>query len=181
MSIKHIYFYIIISLSIVSTCFADPNLPYQEGVVLIRFAPKAGNIQQTANEQNQILSALNAGEVKGSYKIVPGLTLVKLPPNLTVEDALVQLKGKNEFLYVEPNWKIRIESKEPNDTYFPNQRGLHQPELGSVKPDADIDAPEAWDYSTGSSDVIVAVIDGGINYTHPKLVPTAFLPAVRLS
>jgi len=73
------------------------------------------------------LSALNAGEVKHSFKRVPGLTLVKLPDNLKVEDALVQLKGKSEFLYVEPDWKITLESTEPNDTYFPNQRGLHQP------------------------------------------------------
>ena len=35
-------------------------------------------------------------------------------------------------------------------------------------PDADIDAPEAWALSTGTS-VAVAVIDTGIDYTHPDL------------
>ena len=38
-------------------------------------------------------------------------------------------------------------------------------------PDADIDAPEAWEINKGRNDVIIAVCDGGVDYTHPDLDP----------
>jgi len=61
----------------------------------------------------------------------------------------------------------------PNDTYFDNQYALHntgqniQGQTGI--PDADIDAPEAWDLHTGTSDIIVAIIDTGVSHSHPDL------------
>jgi subtilisin family serine protease len=47
----------------------------------------------------------------------------------------------------------------PNDTQYSSLWGL-----------AMIKAPQAWDITTGSSNVVVAVIDTGIDYTHPDLV-----------
>jgi hypothetical protein len=47
--------------------------------------------------------------------------------------------------------------------------GLHNiGQLGGT-PDADIDVPEAWQVTTGSGDVIVAVIDTGVDYDHEDL------------
>ena len=58
----------------------------------------------------------------------------------------------------------------PNDTLYSFQAGLNNIGQGGGTADADIDAPEAWNVTTGSSDIVVAVIDSGIDYNHPDLV-----------
>lgn len=59
----------------------------------------------------------------------------------------------------------------PNDSYFNHQ--WHLDNIGQNPPDgdvdADIDAPEAWNLETGSSEIIVAVIDTGVDIDHPDL------------
>jgi subtilisin family serine protease/subtilisin-like proprotein convertase family protein len=62
----------------------------------------------------------------------------------------------------------------PNDPRFGDQYGLHNtgqfvPGFGLGTSDADIDAPEAWDISIGTRDNVIAVIDTGVDYTHPDL------------
>ena len=53
----------------------------------------------------------------------------------------------------------------PNDPFFDEQWFLHNTgQTGGIE-DADIDAIEAWDIETGNSDIIIAVIDSGIDYT----------------
>lgn len=104
--------------------------------------------------------------------------LVELPGDVKTDDAVKILKGSKDILYVEPNYKIYLMSTIPNDPYFPNLWGLHNTgqdhpvEEGGIDygtEDADIDAPEAWDIFTGSQDIIVAVLDSGIDYNHPDL------------
>ncbi len=71
------------------------------------------------------------------------------------------------------NWFERDESIQgeavPNDPHFPWQTGLHNVGQDGGTADADIDAPEAWNANTGSRSVVVAVIDTGVDYTHPDL------------
>ena len=57
----------------------------------------------------------------------------------------------------------------PNDPQFPQQWPLHNTgQTGGVY-DADIDMPEAWSVSTGSMSTVIAVLDSGIDYTHPDV------------
>jgi subtilisin family serine protease len=57
----------------------------------------------------------------------------------------------------------------PNDPYFTSGGlwGLHNTGQSGGKVDADIDAPEAWGINRGSSTVIVAVLDSGVDLDHP--------------
>jgi subtilisin family serine protease len=57
----------------------------------------------------------------------------------------------------------------PNDPDFNKQWYLDNTGQTGGTIDADIDAPEAWQIETGDTDVIVAIIDSGIDYTHPDL------------
>jgi len=58
----------------------------------------------------------------------------------------------------------------PNDEYFPMQWHLHNTgQLGGT-PDADINAPEAWEITAGDPNIVVAVIDTGVESQHPDLI-----------
>jgi subtilisin family serine protease len=87
-----------------------------------------------------------------------------VPQGVTIDAFKLKLKQN-------PSVKMVVEDKQvksqglPNDPLFEQQLSLHQDN------DHDLDAPEAWEISTGSKDVYVAVIDTGIDYTHPDLSP----------
>jgi subtilisin family serine protease len=58
----------------------------------------------------------------------------------------------------------------PNDEYFPNQWHLHNTGQSGGTPGADIRAPEAWEITTGDPNIVVAVIDIGVDSKHPDLI-----------
>ncbi len=66
-------------------------------------------------------------------------------------------------------------ARTPNDPSFSRSYGLHntgQSVNGTVGvADADIDAPEAWDVTTGSASVTVAMIDDGVDFLQADLAP----------
>jgi subtilisin family serine protease/subtilase family serine protease len=70
-----------------------------------------------------------------------------------------RLRQRRDVVYAEPNFIIQLQGV-PNDPYFPYLWGLES-----------IQAPAAWDLSTGSTSHVVAVIDTGIDYTHPDVAP----------
>src|SRR5262245_36201848 len=76
--------------------------------------------------------------------------------------------------FAEPNYIVKA-TVIPNDTQFGQLWGMNntgQTVSGQAGiADADIDAVEAWDVSTGSSSVVVGVIDTGVDYNHPDLAP----------
>lgn len=69
---------------------------------------------------------------------------------------------------VEYNYQVRI-ALTPDDPGFNQLWGLHNIGQTGGATDADVDAPEAWDLTTGDSSVVVAVIDTGVAYDHPDL------------
>jgi subtilisin family serine protease len=137
---------------------------YKEGELLVKF--KSGVVSATAENVHK---AAGASLVK-RYNIVPNLELVALPKAVPVQEAIQNYMSDPNVEYAEPNYIIKA-SAVPNDQYFRNQWSLHNDgTYAGGTDDADIDAPEAWDISTGNSDIIVAVFDTGIAYNHDDLV-----------
>jgi subtilisin family serine protease len=81
------------------------------------------------------------------------------------------LKSSPLIAYAELNGTLRQTASVPNDPSYIDGSlwGLHNTGQSGGKADADIDAPEAWQITTGSDSVVVAVIDTGIDINHPDL------------
>jgi hypothetical protein len=104
--------------------------------------------------------------------------LVELKEGNNPEAALQTYRLNPHVKAVEPNSLRRPHGVTPNDPEFPNQWSLlNTGQTVSGDPgilDADMDASEptgsaGWDVSTGSSSTIVAIVDTGIQITHPDL------------
>ena len=96
------------------------------------------------------------------------LALVELDGSMDVDRALAALHKDPRVEYAEYNYRLYATIL-PNDARFGELWGLHNTGQSTGTPDADIDAELAWDTTTGSADIVVGVIDTGIDYNHEDL------------
>jgi len=102
---------------------------------------------------------------------IGNLEVVHLPQGLTVKQAIAAFQASGQVEYAEPDYLRWEAATYPNDPFFTDQTlwSLHNTGQHGGTPDADVDAPEGWDYRYDASPVIVAVIDSGIRYDHQDL------------
>ncbi|MDX6555079.1 MAG: serine protease [Miltoncostaeaceae bacterium] len=145
------------------------------GEVIVGFAAEAGAAQRAA--------ALAPLDLRGRERIpVEDATVLKLAPGTTVAEALAQLRGTPGVAWAEPN-AVFHRMVIPDDPAFPAQWGLRnvaqvvqgQPDGQARTPGADIHAEAAWDVTVGSPAVKVAIVDGGVDTSHPDLTGNAAL------
>ncbi len=86
-----------------------------------------------------------------------------------MQKAIDELRKDPTVAYAEPNYQLKAIGI-PDDPHFDLLYGMHNVGQNNGVVDADIDAPEAWDMATGDDNVLVGVIDTGIDYLHPDLV-----------
>jgi subtilisin family serine protease len=124
-----------------------------------------------------------------SSKTLNGNPLVVVfESDVNIISLIKTLKETNLFDYVEPDYishgsgmkqnenldlseSFTPLSTTPNDQFFFRQWGLNNNGTFSLSPsvlDADVDMVEAWDITTGSSSIVMAVLDSGIKMDHPE-------------
>lgn len=91
-----------------------------------------------------------------------------------IEAALKTAKTFSQIEMAQFNHYIAPRVTVPNDAHFPDMWDMDNTGQGGGTPDADIDAPEAWDITTGGltaegDTIVVAVIDGGFYLAHEDL------------
>jgi len=87
---------------------------------------------------------------------------------ITALERIAQINGVS---YAEPDYRVQATDFDPppNDMYYQNQWALHNTGQTGGTPDADVDIPEAWEFEQGDNSIVIAVVDSGVDYTHPDL------------
>jgi subtilisin family serine protease len=152
-----------------------------EPELLVKFKPHVSN-----SEIRKIAARFN-DRVEDRLEIVRGLTAIDDLDNADAAvTAGIYASLTDVVEYAQPNYEIRLEQPvvrevtsktvlrempfdAPNDPHFADQWALYNTGQNGGKANADIAAPKAWQKNRGSGDVVVAVLDTGVDYTHSDL------------
>lgn len=134
--------------------------------LLVRYRPSA-NAQRRLSVRTRI-----GGALVREFGSSAGLVHLRVPAG-SGGRALQRLRQDPDVLYAEPNFVVHALAI-PDDPRFPDQWALHNTGQSGGTAGDDIHAPEAWELTTGSRNTVVAVVDSGVDTTHPDLAANLF-------
>jgi len=183
-------FSIRVLLLTLACCFAALPSVAQENLIAIgkhKAHPTRiiGKYKDVATIQSSVSTLRALGlSIHRHYSLVPGMVVMDVSgvaqqtasagnPGVELNQLLTRiaaLRDSGLFEYVQPDY-AHTHGLSPSDTRFQDGTlwGLSNTGQDGGKIGADIQAVQAWDITTGSSNVVVAVIDTGIRYTHRDL------------
>ena len=147
------------------------STPYHDDSIIVVYKEDASQ-QEKRSARSLVfakISDLNSDEIDDAYRNLLNGRIANFElDGMSIKDALKKVRSHPAVLYAEPNYIVGVNGI-PNDSEFSQLWGMHNTgQTGGVE-DADIDAVEAWDKSTGTKDVVVGIIDSGIDHSHPDL------------
>jgi subtilisin family serine protease len=139
--------------------------------VLVRF--RSGTTQETIKR----ITAQFNDEVEDRIESVDGLDVIEDEDGRSADEVVAQYRTLPEVEYAEANGSITLDQDgsgnkhvHANDEMFAQQWGLDNTGQNNGQAGADISATRAWAVTRGSDQVVVAVLDSGVDYTHPDLI-----------
>ncbi|HKS26379.1 MAG TPA: S8 family serine peptidase [Pyrinomonadaceae bacterium] len=147
--------------------------------VLVRFRPGTtlDRIRAIALRQND--------RIEDRIESVNNLVVMEDADGADMDEIIRGYSNLPDVEYVEPNYTISLDPEPqgteppsyldsaengPNDPMFGDQWSLENSGQRGGRAKADISALAAWDKTKGSDKVVVAVLDSGVDYTHPDLI-----------
>lgn len=122
------------------------------------------------------LAALNAfhaaqkSRVLQTFAGIGGLQVVRVPAGETAAGLVAEYQRSGLVKFAEPDYEVHAALMPDDPKYLDGTLwGLNNTGQNGGTADADIDAPEGWDVLTSASNVVVAVLDTGVRYTHEDL------------
>ncbi|MFO0880492.1 MAG: S8 family peptidase [Gemmataceae bacterium] len=112
--------------------------------------------------------ALPGTTLGATYDLVPNLYEINLEQGTPLDQALASYRALPEVALAQVD-NLITSSWVPNDGRLADQWYLRNQGQSGGTVGADVGAVTAWDVTTGSRRMAVAVIDSGIDYTHPDL------------
>lgn len=150
----------------------EPRRAYVRGQVLVAFDDEA-----TRQQRGQVLDEVDGRRVK---QLPNEVQVVSVPRRADIDEVRLTLTDSSHVRFAEPNFVYEISAR-PNDPYFTELWGLENTDaIAAARGGADIDAPAAWDVTTGDPAVTVGVIDSGVAYDHPDLNDNIWANAAEL-
>ena len=145
---------------------ADARPAPAEDRILITF-----DSSLAAADRDRLVAAVAAGPLEQI-----GLRSYRVPVAPGTAAAAVEALRRSSGLTAERDEPVTIAAT-PNDSSYPSQWGLnntgqivHGIETRTI-PGADANGPAAWSTTTGSKDVVVGIVDSGVDLGHPDLAP----------
>lgn len=174
--------------SVVSTALSELNELPEVAVALPVFVnPSTGNrLLPTDEILVKPLTGVQVDDVAAQFDLVVAERLwgtrdefvLRLPRSKQLDPLAVAnaIAESGLIVWAEPNFVQEMtQFASPNDPYFPIQWHLNNTGQGGGAVDADVDAPEAWDITTGSASITIAIIDDGVQKTHEDLAERIYV------
>jgi thermitase len=128
---------------------AEPEA--KPGEILVKFEADVSSLAIETTNQNSRVSVI---------EMIPELNLYRLriPEETTIAEMIELYQHTGGVAYAEPNYIVHALEMIPDD-----------PRFGDQWAPGKVEAPAAWDITTGTNDIVIAIIDTGIDYHHPDL------------